>query len=140
MTMKDNPNHDTRVLREIRLSNLLSFGPESEALPLERLDVLIGPNGAGKSNLIEALALMRATPIAAQTTSNADVRGVVRRGGGAPEWIWKEAKSQTASIELVVNNPKGKQALRHTFAFGSDAQRFRLQDERVENETPYANQ
>ena len=138
--MKQNQPNEARLLREIRPVNLLSFGPETEALPLESLNVLIGPNGAGKSNLIEALALMRATPIAAQTTSNADVRGVVRRGGGAQEWIWKGGRDLIASVELVVNNPKGKQPLRHVFAFGADAQGFRLQDEWVENESREGNQ
>src|SRR5437870_437123 len=122
--MKDNPNQDTRVLRELRLRNLLSFGPESEALSLERLNVLIGPNGSGKSNLIEALALMRATPVLPQATSNADVRGVLRRGGGVGEWIWKGAKDKAATVELVIANPKGSQALRHRFAFRTDAQGF----------------
>jgi len=127
--MKANPDRDTILLREIRLKNLLSFGPATEALPLERLNILIGPNGSGKSNLIEALALMRATP-------DADIRGVVRRGGGAAEWICKEARGEAASVELVVNYPKGKQPLRHLFAFRADAQGFRLDDERVKNLEP----
>src|SRR5687768_3671618 len=104
---------DKGLLREVRLSNLLSFGPETRALPMERLNVFIGPNGAGKSNLIEALALMRATPVLPQATSNADVRGVLRRGGGAAEWVWKGAKGKVAAVELVVDNPRGPQALRH---------------------------
>jgi predicted ATPase len=133
-----NPN--TPLLREIRLTNLLSFGPDTPPLNLKSLNVLIGPNGAGKSNLIEALALMRATPVAPQTTSNADFRGVLRRGGGAQEWIWKGAKGDSASIELVVTNPKGTQPLRHLFAFSGDEQGFRLHDEQVENEAPYGNQ
>jgi len=134
--MKD--NQDKRLLREIRLANLLSFGSKTETLPLECLNVLIGPNGAGKSNLIEALALMRATPISTQATSNADVRGVVRRGGGTREWIWKGARNQPASVELVVNYPNWQQPLRHIFAFGDDAQGFRLHEEHVENESPAA--
>ena len=134
--MKENP--DNRLLREIRLTNLLSFGSKTEVLPLENLNVLIGPNGAGKSNLIEALALMRATAVLPQTTSNADVRGVLRRGGGAAEWIWKGAKGKGASMDLVVSNPKGSQALRHVFAFRSDTQGFVLDDERVENEESYS--
>jgi predicted ATPase len=125
------------LITSLRIKNLLSFGPDTEALPLENLNVLIGPNGAGKSNLIETLALMRATPIPAQTTSNADVRGVVRRGGGAQEWIWKGAKNKPASVELAVNNPKGKQPLRHVFSFACDSQGFQLHDERVEDELPY---
>jgi predicted ATPase len=138
--MKNNLNQDTRVVREIRLRNLLSFGPETEALPLERLNVLIGPNGSGKSNLIESLAMMRATPVLPQSTSNADVRGVLRRGGGATEWIWKGAKDEPAAVDLVVANPKGSQALRHRFAFRADAQGFHLDDERIENEKPHPGQ
>ncbi len=136
--MKD-IDSDTRLLREIRLKNLLSFGPKTEPLALERLNVFIGPNGSGKSNLIEALALMRATPVTPQTTSNADVRGVVRRGGGAHEWIWKGAKGQPASVELVIKNPKWDGPLRHVLAFREAGQGFRLYDERVEEGTPRGN-
>jgi predicted ATPase len=138
--MKENRDQDTRLLLEIRLTNLLSFGPETEALPLEGLNVFIGPNGAGKSNLIEALALVRATPIMPQSTSNADVRGVLRRGGGVEEWIWKGARGKPASVELVVNNPKGSQPLRHLLAFRTGEQGFVLHDERVENEKAYLDQ
>lgn len=138
--MKPVVNPNTPLLREIRLSNLLSFGPDTPALELKSFNVFIGPNGAGKSNLIEALALIRATPIPPQTTSNADVRGILRRGGGTREWVWKGAKSKPASVELVVKNPKGKQALRHRFAFRNDGHGFQLYDEQVENETPYDDQ
>ncbi|MGA2175128.1 MAG: AAA family ATPase [Verrucomicrobiota bacterium] len=132
--MKENQELDKCLLREIRLTNLLSFGPDTAALPLENLNVLIGPNGAGKSNLIEALALMRATPVPSQATSNSDVRGVVRRGGGAAEWIWKGAKGLAAKVALVVNNPKGKQPLRHFFEFRGDERGFRVFDERVDQD------
>lgn len=135
--MKENLDQDTRLLREIRLTNLLSFGPKTEALPLERLNVFIGPNGSGKSNLIEALALMRATPATPQTTSNTDVLGVVRRGGGAHEWVWKGAKDQPARVELVVRKPGWKEPLRHVFAFRGGEQGFRLDDERVEDAAPH---
>ena len=70
-----------RLLHAITLRGLLSFGPDTPALPLANLNILIGPNGSGKSNLIEALALLRAAP--------GDLRSVVRRGGGVSEWIWK---------------------------------------------------
>ncbi len=138
--MNENLDQDKRLLREIRMTNLLSFGPEAEALPLERLNVFIGPNGAGKSNLIEALALMRATPVLPQAAGNADVRAVLRRGGGAGEWVWKGAKGKPAAVELLVSNPKGSQHLRHRFAFRGDAQGFQLDDERIENEKPYDGQ
>lgn len=137
--MKQNGIPDTRLLRQIRLSNLLSFGPDTPALELENLNILIGPNGSGKSNLIEALALMRATPVPPQTTYDNDVRGVVRLGGGVTEWIWKGTKDRPASIELVVNNPKGK-SLRHRFAFRGDKLGFRLHDEQIEDEMPNGRQ
>jgi predicted ATPase len=138
--MTQTAEKDARLIRQIKLSNLLSFGPNTPALDLEDLNVLIGPNGSGKSNFIEALALMRATPAPPQTTSNADFRGVLRRGGGAQEWVWKGARGQPASVELVITNPKGKQSLRHVFAFRCDEQGFQFHDERVENEAPYGTQ
>ncbi len=133
--MKQIPQVDSRLLRHIKLENLLSFGPESPALELENLNILIGPNAAGKSNLIESLSLMRATPVSA-TASSAELRGVVRRGGGVGEWIWKGNKNGAASIDLVVNYPKGKQPLRHILSFRGDDQGFRLEDERIEGEIP----
>jgi len=128
---------DRRLLRQIKLENLLSFGPDSVTLELENLNILIGPNAAGKSNLIEALSLIRATPVSG-AASNTDLRGIVRRGGGVNEWLWKGKKNGAASIDLVVNYPKGKRLLRHILSFRGDEQGFRLEDERIENETPAA--
>jgi AAA15 family ATPase/GTPase len=48
-----------RLIRTLHLQNLLSFGPESEEITLEPLNVLIGPNASGKSNLIESIAILR---------------------------------------------------------------------------------
>jgi predicted ATPase len=135
--MKRTNHDDRRLLRQITLENVLSFGPDSAALELENLNILIGPNAAGKSNLIEALSLMRATPVSA-TASNGELRGVVRRGGGVGEWIWKGNKREPASVDLVVNYAKGKQPLRHVLSFRGDEQGFRLEDERIENEMPFA--
>jgi len=128
---------DSRLIREIKLCNLLSFGPDTQALKLENLNVFIGPNGAGKSNLIEAIALLRATPVPSQTTSSSDMIGVIRRGGGTLDWIWKGAKDQPASVELVINKTDGKYPLRHIFSFHGDEQSFRVYDEQVKNEKPY---
>lgn len=119
----------------IKIKNLLSFGPDSESLELQSLNIFIGPNAAGKSNLIEAISLIRATPVSA-TASHTDLRGVVRRGGGVSEWLWKGERHNTASIEVVVNNPNGQVSLRHLLSFRGDEQAFRLEDERIENEEP----
>jgi predicted ATPase len=133
--MKHIDQSDRCMLLRIELENLLSFGPDPAPLELENLNILIGPNAAGKSNLIEALSLMRATPVSA-AASNMDLRGLIRRGGGVNEWVWKGEKGAFASIDLVVNNPKGKQPLRHVLSFRGDQQGFRLADERIENEAP----
>jgi predicted ATPase len=129
--MNNYTNAPRPLLRQIGLHNLLSFGPNSSALSLDKLNVLIGPNGTGKSNLIEAIALMRTSPT--------DVRPLIRRGGGASEWIWKGAKDESAEIELIFNYPEGKQPLRHVLAFLANKQGFKLQDERIENEEPQPN-
>ncbi len=136
--MKRDHNTAHRLLRQIKPGNLLSFGPSTPALNLTNLNVFIGPNASGKSNVIDALALMRATPVSPQTTSDSDVRGVIRRGGGVQEWIWKGASDQPASVELVVNNSRGKQLFRHIFTFRGDKQGFQLDDERVERGSLYS--
>src|SRR5437667_12598505 len=98
--MKNSDQTDQRLLLRIKLANVLSFGPDSAPLDLENLNILIGPNAAGKSNLIEALSLIRATPVSA-ASSNMDLRGVVRRGGGVNEWIWKGGKRKPAVLDVV---------------------------------------
>jgi predicted ATPase len=122
---------DHRLLQEITLRNVLSFGPQTATLPLENLNVLIGPNGSGKSNLIETIALMRAAP--------GDMQSVTRRGGGVEEWIWNRQTSETAIIDLVVNYQKGKQAFQHTIEFYANNQRFGLNDEQIKekNNKPF---
>ncbi|NJL59170.1 MAG: AAA family ATPase, partial [Desulfobacteraceae bacterium] len=89
------------LIHQIRLSNLLSFGPDSEELSLKNLNVIIGPNGSGKSNLIEAIGLLQAAP----TTPS--LSNPIRRGGGIIEWLWKGDKSPTAVIEAIIDNPRG---------------------------------
>src|SRR2546430_16807445 len=83
------PN-DSRLLREITLRNLLSFGPEAQPIALERLNVLIGPNGSGKSNFIDAVALLSTTP--------RDVPALIRPGGGALRWIWHGTPKVAAGL------------------------------------------
>lgn len=123
---------DTRLVRELHIRGLLSFGLGPTPLFLENLNILIGPNGAGKSNLIEAIALMRAAPV--------DIRSVVRRGGGVTEWLWKGSKGHPAIIDLILGYRKGKLPLRHTLAFSGNGHGFVVDDERVENAHPYEGQ
>lgn len=123
---------DHRLLQEITLRNVLSFGPQTATLPLENLNVLIGPNGSGKSNLIETIALMRATP--------RDMRAVIRRGGGVEEWLWKGNKDREAVMDVVISYPKGEQPLRHIIAFDIEHQHFYISNEKILDKDPEKNE
>jgi len=122
-------NQNGPLLKSITPKNLLSFGPDTEPIELKNLNVIIGPNGSGKSNLIEVVSLLRAT--------THDMRDVIRKGGGIREWIWKGDTDAIASIDIVIDNPKGQQPLRHVIAFREESQKFFLNDERIENEHSY---
>ena len=87
----------SRLLRKLRLTNFLSYGPEGTEIELEPLNVLIGPNGSGKSNLIEAIGLLKAAPT--------DISAPIRAGAGMPHWVWKGARPSAAvdlEIETIV--------------------------------------
>ena len=119
-------NEEKILVRELKLTSLLSYGLQAEPIPLRGLNVIIGPNGSGKSNLIEAIALLRAAP--------SDLGTIIRRGGGTREWIWKGDANGVAEVEAVVSSPVGSQPLRHALSFRAEEQGFRLADERIENE------
>lgn len=115
-----------QLVDELKLTNLLSFGPDTQPLHLGPLNVLIGPNGSGKSNLIEAISLLRSAP--------AELVVPVREGGGVRDWLWKGAeKPVTACLEAVVRYPAGEQPLRYRLAFTETGARLEVTDERIEN-------
>jgi predicted ATPase len=124
-----------RLIHEITLKNLLSFGPDTPALKLGNLNVLIGPNGSGKSNLIEAIGLLKAaTRVLGEP---------VKEAGGVHDWLWKGAKHPTASIDVVLHNANGRDLevggipLRHRIEFTEHATRFEVVDEAIENAWMY---
>jgi predicted ATPase len=115
-----------KLLEEIRLVNLLSYGPEGVHLGLEPLNVLIGPNASGKSNLIAALGVLAAAP--------RDLSQFFRAEGGLREWIWKGAKSKSsAELEVTFSNPNLFYQLR--FA-ALDGLRLHLQQEVLRTRFP----
>ena len=123
------PEPGNPLIQRLKISGMLSFGPEGIDLPMERLNVLIGPNGSGKSNFIEALALLQAAPH--------DVSAPVRRGGGVTEWLWKGDDAPDAAIvDAIVSYVAGKPALRHVLEIAKQGERFEIRDERIENESP----
>jgi predicted ATPase len=119
--------HDSRLIRDIQLTNLLSFGPTTERLELRNLNILIGPNASGKSNLIEAIDLLRAT--------HGDLTAPIRKGGGIAEWLWKGSKqSPIAEIDATINYPSGIMPMRHRLSVAMVNQRLEIIDEAIENE------
>ena len=118
------------LLVELVLKNFLSFGPDTKPIPLESLNVLIGPNGSGKSNLLEAISLLRSAP--------KDLSAPVKEAGGVSDWLWKGAKSPTATIEAVIGNPeRSEKHFRHSFSFVEHDKRFEVTAERIENRDPF---
>jgi predicted ATPase len=114
-------------LKSLQLDGFLSFAPGSEAITLGPLNVLIGPNGSGKSNLLEALALLNATPVA--------FAAAIRDGGGAREWLWKGDDAQPgAGIEATLSGAPPSRDLRYRLAFAASAQRTEIIDEVIEEE------
>jgi len=116
------------LLKKLKIAGLLSFGPDGVDLPLRDLNVFIGPNGSGKSNLLEILGLLKAAP--------RSLPDPVKEMGGVREWLWKgEGATGEGTVEAVVENPKGKMALRHFLAIREHGGRFEVVDERVYNES-----
>ena len=120
------------MLHRLKISGLLSFGPQGIDLPMEPLNVLIGPNGSGKSNLLEVLALLRAAP--------RELAEPIKRGGGIWEWLWKGDESPgKATLEAFVDDPEKDSPLRHVLKFTDHGGRFEVTDERIEcAETEFA--
>ena len=115
-----------RLLRTLRLTNFLSYGPEGTEIELQPLNVLIGSNGSGKSNLIEAIGLLKAAPT--------DLAAPIRAGGRMSDWLWKGADSPQMTIESTVSYPEGQMPLRHRISLAPVGQLWEVIDEVVENE------
>jgi len=114
-------------IERIKLDGFLSFAPGSEPFELRALNVLIGPNGSGKSNLIEALELLRATPL--------DFAAAIRDGGGPSEWLWKGQQPQgsPAIVDVKIGGvtPTGR-PLRYVLEFAAVQGRVEVLDEAIE--------
>ena len=114
------------LIRRLKASGLLSFGPKGIDLPMEPLNVLIGPNGSGKSNLLEVLALLRAAP--------RSLAAPVKRRGGTWEWLWKgEQSPHAATVEAIVERRDEEGPLRHTLTFTDNGGRLQVTAEEIAN-------
>jgi predicted ATPase len=100
-----------RLIKTIRLQNLLSYGSKGEEIELKPLNVLIGRNASGKSNLIEGIGLLRA--------ASTDFAAPIRHGGGIGEWLWKgKVEFRETEIETIIEYPDGAMPLRYKISFG----------------------
>ncbi|MCL1872653.1 MAG: AAA family ATPase [Clostridiales bacterium] len=118
------------MIKSVELKNFLSFGPDSEKIELQPLNVIIGRNGSGKSNFIEAIELLRSAP--------SDMREHIRKGGGAAEWLHKgsSGEKKPATMTFVVENlaaisKNSLPNLLYQITFADEAQRFRIINEKI---------
>jgi predicted ATPase len=121
-----------RLLRTLRLTNLLSYGPKGTEIELQPLNVLIGPNGSGKSNLIEAIALLKAAP--------GDITAPIRTGGGMLQWPYKGPRGRAMGpyfeIETTVSCPEVIGPLQYTVGLGQTGQGIEVLREAIEDIDP----
>jgi predicted ATPase len=100
------------LITEIRLKNLLSFGPDTTPIPLGRLNILIGPNGSGKSNFLEIISLMRSLPIGQRGLE----QGIMDLGGMIG-LIWKGEPEADASIGFDFQSAYSNSKIGYGLAF-----------------------
>src|ERR1039458_7672699 len=122
------------MIKDIKISGLLSFGPEEVALPLKNLNVLIGPNGSGKSNFLEMLALLKAAP--------KNLSAPVNEMGGLREWLWKgEGSQHKAKLDVLLSawsgKTKDKKDFRHLLYIAEKGGRFEVVGERILAQSPH---
>ncbi len=118
------------LIKHIKASGLLSFGPKGISLPMRKLNVLIGPNGSGKSNLLEVINLFKEC-----VSPNRSLAGPVMDAGGIDEWLWKgdwhhNNNPLPARIECVVAAPDNV-GIRHGMEFYGHKNELRLADESI---------
>lgn len=124
------------LIKHIKVSGLLSFGPKGIDLPMRKLNVLIGANGSGKSNLLEVINLFRAAPSPLYS-----IEGPIMDDGGIDEWEWKGYRNMgdeppPAQISCVVSGIKKGYDVRHDLEFYSSNHRLSLASESIEMANP----
>ena len=112
------------LVHRVKLTNLLSFGPDSAEIELGPLNVLIGPNGSGKSNFIDAIGLLKST--------SKDLDEAIRTSGGIGDWLWQSVnvKPTHGELEAVIEGREGTPPLRYSLSL-ANAQNELVVKERV---------
>ena len=114
------------LIHRIKLTNLLSFGPDSAELELGPLNVLIGPNGSGKSNLIDVIGLLRSTP--------GNLEEAIQAGGGISDWLWRkdDGPPMDGEVEAVLEYRGRRSELRYSLSLSQFRQSFHVHEEKLE--------
>ena len=120
------------MIKSIKLSNLLSFGDESQEVELLPLNIIIGANGCGKSNFLEAFDLLKNAP--------SSIMKPIREGGGVSDWVYKGSHNGSeATIDVVVSNSLAARKyndLRYRISFSAVGQGFEITGEQIESKEP----
>jgi predicted ATPase len=116
------------LIRKLKVSRLLSFGPEGIDLSMRPLNVLIGANGSGKSNFIEVLNLLRYAPVRFDSP--------IMTGGGIKEWLWKGEGAEAGEFASIEAEVIGKlsdqsQGFVHRIDFGASGDRVLVERESI---------
>jgi predicted ATPase len=101
--------------------NLLSFGPDSQTISLQNLNILIGPNGSGKSNFISLIELM--------ANSTDDLMRGVNSTGGTDQWI--HFRGSGSSSDLAITLSDDYSTIRYAVALTESSARFTIESETV---------
>jgi predicted ATPase len=118
-----------RRIAQLTLRDFLSYGSDAVPLELGPLNVLIGPNASGKSNLIEALAVLRATA--------GDLAAALREGGGIGEYVRNESMSMGwFQIKAVVEHPFDPMELMYEIIVRESNQRAKVVHEVIGDAAP----
>ena len=120
-------------IKRLRLKKLLSFNDTE--VELRQLNVLIGPNAVGKSNLIEAVSLLQAAPIAP-----ANLTRTLLQGGGIRQWLWLggPVPSPIATVECDLSREQPDGPIAYKLEFSEDAQGFVILSEQLARAVPPA--
>ncbi len=124
------------MIKSLKLTNFLSFGPDSPAVELGPLNVLIGANGSGKSNFLAVFDILKNAP--------SDISLPIRSTGGVAEWLWKGSYTKenrllgaadAAEIELELKLEMIGESVRtlYSLMFGDSQGGFDIHDEVIEN-------
>ena len=120
------------LINRLKVTGLLSFGPNEIDLPMEPLNVLIGPNGSGKSDFLEAIALLQSAPRC--------IAEPISRMGGVDNWLWKGPEAlQSIGMEASIAYPYGG-VLRHSIVLADRNGRPEVVNERVEPSETHTNE